>query len=331
MKLHRVLPSCSRSRRARSCTEQGVRSPAQGSSVTQVTEPSDAIDQKLMVALSQAKNFHHKAKVYMSDGNTAAAIASVREILSLRFPAECSRGRGRAQRRARVARPLARRPRPARGSDERRAAKASARRRARASSPRTSTRSRARSTRRARRRSTPIRRRRTKAIDERHAAIECVRHVEQDRQEAAGSAAGEPVKALLVASVDRAGRRDRVRRPQQTSHRRIGQAQRDHRAVGADPRSGATRRTWISTRRRARSIQIRVQERQGCRARVRRQPQGARRAATTICVLADDICDNAEAICDDRRRARQGRRLRAGQVHRREGVVSRGEAEVLRL
>ena len=57
-----------------------------GSSVTHVTEPSDAIDQKLMVALSQAKNFHHKAKVYMSDGNTAAAIASVREILSLRFP-----------------------------------------------------------------------------------------------------------------------------------------------------------------------------------------------------------------------------------------------------
>lgn len=61
--------------------------PGQGSSVTQVTEPSDVIDQKLMLALSQAKNFHHKAKVYMSDGNTAAAIASVREILSLRFPA----------------------------------------------------------------------------------------------------------------------------------------------------------------------------------------------------------------------------------------------------
>jgi tetratricopeptide (TPR) repeat protein len=60
--------------------------PTQGSGVTQVTDPADAIDQKLMVALSQAKNFHHKAKVYMSDGNTAAAIASVREILSLRFP-----------------------------------------------------------------------------------------------------------------------------------------------------------------------------------------------------------------------------------------------------
>ncbi|MBV8762835.1 MAG: hypothetical protein JO257_36455 [Deltaproteobacteria bacterium] len=53
---------------------------------TKTAEPADAIDQNLMIALSKAKNFHHKAKVYMSDGNTAAAIASVREILSLQFP-----------------------------------------------------------------------------------------------------------------------------------------------------------------------------------------------------------------------------------------------------
>lgn len=45
------------------------------------------IDQQLMVALAQAKNFHHRAKVYMSDGNIPAAIESVRSILSLRFPA----------------------------------------------------------------------------------------------------------------------------------------------------------------------------------------------------------------------------------------------------
>lgn len=53
---------------------------------TRVADPSDVIDQDLMVALAQAKNFHHKAKVYMSDGNLAAATASVRQILSLRFP-----------------------------------------------------------------------------------------------------------------------------------------------------------------------------------------------------------------------------------------------------
>ncbi|MDB4959039.1 MAG: hypothetical protein JWO36_6608 [Myxococcales bacterium] len=57
------------------------------SQTTRTAEPTDVIDQKLMLALSRAKNFHHMAKVYMSDGNVTAATASVREILSLQFPA----------------------------------------------------------------------------------------------------------------------------------------------------------------------------------------------------------------------------------------------------
>jgi tetratricopeptide (TPR) repeat protein len=62
--------------------------PAQtGDSVTQLGEPSDAIGKDLMLALGQAKNLHHKAKVLVSDGDIAGAIASVRQILSLRFPA----------------------------------------------------------------------------------------------------------------------------------------------------------------------------------------------------------------------------------------------------
>lgn len=56
-------------------------------SVTKVADPGDVIDQDLMVALAQAKNYHHKAKVYMSDGKADDAIASVRQILSLHFPA----------------------------------------------------------------------------------------------------------------------------------------------------------------------------------------------------------------------------------------------------
>jgi hypothetical protein len=55
-------------------------------SQTKVADPSDVIDEQLMVSLAQAKNFHRKAKVYMSDGNLVAATASVRQILSLRFP-----------------------------------------------------------------------------------------------------------------------------------------------------------------------------------------------------------------------------------------------------
>jgi hypothetical protein len=57
------------------------------SASTRVPDSSDAIDQNLMIALGQAKNFHHKAKVYMTDGNLVAATAAVRQILSLRFPA----------------------------------------------------------------------------------------------------------------------------------------------------------------------------------------------------------------------------------------------------
>jgi tetratricopeptide (TPR) repeat protein len=53
----------------------------------QTPDPTDVIGQDLMIALSKAKNYHHKARVYMSDGKIAEAIAALREILSLKFPA----------------------------------------------------------------------------------------------------------------------------------------------------------------------------------------------------------------------------------------------------
>lgn len=57
-------------------------------SATRTPEPGDSglIGQDLLIALAQAKNFHHKAKVYMTDGNLTAATAAVRQILSLPFP-----------------------------------------------------------------------------------------------------------------------------------------------------------------------------------------------------------------------------------------------------
>ena len=67
-----------------SCSE---REPAPAGSATRLAEPTDVIDQDLMLALSQAKNFHHMAKIAMTDGRTEDAIASVRAILSLHFPA----------------------------------------------------------------------------------------------------------------------------------------------------------------------------------------------------------------------------------------------------
>lgn len=70
-----------------SITSCGTSERDSGGSQTKTAEPTDVIDESLMLALGQAKNFHRKAKVYMSDGNLVAATASVRQILSLRFPA----------------------------------------------------------------------------------------------------------------------------------------------------------------------------------------------------------------------------------------------------
>ena len=55
-------------------------------SVTRPADPTDVIDRELMIALGQAKNFHRKAKIYMTDGNLPAATAAVRQVLSLQFP-----------------------------------------------------------------------------------------------------------------------------------------------------------------------------------------------------------------------------------------------------
>jgi hypothetical protein len=69
------------------CKSEREAPPSAGSSVTQLGEPAEAIDQQLMLALGQAKNLHHKAKVLVGDGDVTGAIASVRQILTLRFPA----------------------------------------------------------------------------------------------------------------------------------------------------------------------------------------------------------------------------------------------------
>lgn len=65
------------------CSSERASDPAP---TTRTADPTEVIGEELMLALSMAKNFHHKARVYMSDGKLASATASVREILSLRFP-----------------------------------------------------------------------------------------------------------------------------------------------------------------------------------------------------------------------------------------------------
>lgn len=66
--------------------------PPSGRSITRVAEPEDVIDEELMLALAQAKNFHAKAKVYLSDGNLVEAAAQMRGILAIPFPANAPEG-----------------------------------------------------------------------------------------------------------------------------------------------------------------------------------------------------------------------------------------------
>jgi hypothetical protein len=60
--------------------------------ITRLPEPDDVLDEELMLSLAQAKNFHHKAKVYMSDGNLAEAAAQMEAILAIPFPPAAPEG-----------------------------------------------------------------------------------------------------------------------------------------------------------------------------------------------------------------------------------------------
>ena len=61
-------------------------------SVTQLAQPDDVLDEALMLSLSRAKNFHHKANVYLQDGNVDAATEEVSQILTIPFPAGAPEG-----------------------------------------------------------------------------------------------------------------------------------------------------------------------------------------------------------------------------------------------
>jgi hypothetical protein len=50
-------------------------------------DPPSTLSEPLLIALAQAKNFHHRADVHLADGDTEAAIQDVTNILTIEFPA----------------------------------------------------------------------------------------------------------------------------------------------------------------------------------------------------------------------------------------------------
>lgn len=77
---------------AGSCTPEGEAEPGSDRLVTQLPLPENAISEDLMLALRQAKNFHHIADVYLQNANLDRAIDAVRSVLAIRFPAGAAEG-----------------------------------------------------------------------------------------------------------------------------------------------------------------------------------------------------------------------------------------------
>jgi hypothetical protein len=54
--------------------------------VTQLTGPTDALSEELMLGLALAKNHHHKADVYLKQARIEDAVNEIRQILTVPFP-----------------------------------------------------------------------------------------------------------------------------------------------------------------------------------------------------------------------------------------------------
>lgn len=61
--------------------------------VTALPEPdSEVLDEKLMIALAQAKNYHHKADIYIQEGKGAEAAEALHQLLRISFPDSAPEG-----------------------------------------------------------------------------------------------------------------------------------------------------------------------------------------------------------------------------------------------
>ena len=54
--------------------------------ITEITQPGEALSEELMLALSMAKNLHHKADVYLAEMKSDEAVKALRQILAIQFP-----------------------------------------------------------------------------------------------------------------------------------------------------------------------------------------------------------------------------------------------------
>jgi hypothetical protein len=60
--------------------------------ITELAQPGPELSQELMLGLALARNYHHKADVYLKEARIDDAVISVRQILSIPFPADSAEG-----------------------------------------------------------------------------------------------------------------------------------------------------------------------------------------------------------------------------------------------
>jgi tetratricopeptide (TPR) repeat protein len=63
-----------------------------GRRVTELPQPGPELSQDLMLGLALAKNYHHKADVYLKEARFDEAVAALRQILSIQYPAGSPEG-----------------------------------------------------------------------------------------------------------------------------------------------------------------------------------------------------------------------------------------------
>lgn len=71
---------------ATGCKSESKSDEANRGALTTLTEPANALSEELMLSLGQAKNFHHKADVFISDGKLEEAANEVAKIMKISFP-----------------------------------------------------------------------------------------------------------------------------------------------------------------------------------------------------------------------------------------------------
>jgi hypothetical protein len=75
-----------------SCASRGDEDGAGDRPVTKLPQPGPELSQELMLGLALAKNYHHKADVYLKEARVEQAVEAVRQILTIQFPAGSPEG-----------------------------------------------------------------------------------------------------------------------------------------------------------------------------------------------------------------------------------------------